>query len=238
MLLCLLCAHPAVFIGQNNLRRLLLLYASLDPEVGYCQGMGFPAALFLTYLSFDHAFYIFYSVLQRPCCPLRELYLPRLVTVKKYLFVFDILAKQHIPVLWEHLTNEGVMPSMFFTEWAMTLFLRGFDYDLVTRIWDIFLLEGSYKIIYRASLAILKKNEKLFMEQAFDKIMVTLRELPSYCDSEEIMSICWQIPLKTAHIKAAEQMVSERYLRCISHPLIIVHEVCANYLRLSGYDVV
>lgn len=38
----------------------------------------------------------------------------------------------------------------------MTLFCRGFSFELVTRVFDIFLLENHYKIVYRVSLAILK----------------------------------------------------------------------------------
>jgi hypothetical protein len=49
--------------GQLSLRKLLRWYAILDPEVGYCQGMGFLAGLFLTYMIEEHAFYTFYSVL-------------------------------------------------------------------------------------------------------------------------------------------------------------------------------
>jgi hypothetical protein len=30
----------------------------------------------------------------------------------------------------------------YFTEWAMTIFTRGFSFDLVTRVWDVFLNEG------------------------------------------------------------------------------------------------
>ncbi len=51
-------------IGQQSLRRLLQWYAVLDPEVGYCQGMGFLAGLFLQYMPEDKAFYCLYSVLQ------------------------------------------------------------------------------------------------------------------------------------------------------------------------------
>ena len=50
-------------LGQQSLRRILRWYAALDPEVGYCQGMGFLAGLFLTYMIEEHAFYTFYSVL-------------------------------------------------------------------------------------------------------------------------------------------------------------------------------
>jgi TBC1 domain family member 10 len=49
--------------GQKALTRLLLCYASVDPEVGYCQGMGFIAAMFLSYMPEDEAFYCLYAVL-------------------------------------------------------------------------------------------------------------------------------------------------------------------------------
>ncbi len=44
----------------------------------------------------------------------------------------------------------------YFTEWALTLFSRGFSFDLVTRVWDVLMTEGSYKIVYRVALALLK----------------------------------------------------------------------------------
>lgn len=49
--------------GQVSLRRILTWYAALDPEVGYCQGMGFIAALLLSYMVEEDAFYCFYAVL-------------------------------------------------------------------------------------------------------------------------------------------------------------------------------
>lgn len=170
--------------------------------------MGFLAALFLTYMPFEQAFYTFFSVLKLEPSPLRELYLPKLIEIQKILFVFDLLAHQHLPRLWAHLTAEGLHPTMFFTEWAMTLFVRGFDFDLVTRVWDIFLLERQFKLIYRVSLAILKVNETALLERRFDKIMAMVRDLPSYCDVEQVMAACWAIPLKRAHIEEAEKMVS------------------------------
>jgi hypothetical protein len=142
--------------GQRSLRNLLQWYAVLDPEVGYCQGMGFIAGLFLTYMSEEDAFYMFYAALQRSSAPLRLLYLPRLTETKKVLFVFEKLCEMHLPQLWAHLTGEGMHPTMFFTEWMMCIFCRGFSFELVTRVWDIFLHEGNIKIVYRVSLAILK----------------------------------------------------------------------------------
>ena len=49
--------------GQVSLRQILIWYAALDPEVGYCQGMGFIAALLLSYMVEEDAFYCLYAVL-------------------------------------------------------------------------------------------------------------------------------------------------------------------------------
>jgi hypothetical protein len=94
--------------------------------------------------------------MQRPSSPLRLLYLPKMSETQKVLFVFERLGEQHLGAQWMHMQREGIHPTMFATEWFMTMFCRGFSFDLVTRVWDIYLAEGSFKIVYRVSLAILK----------------------------------------------------------------------------------
>jgi hypothetical protein len=50
--------------GQNALRNMLRAYVAYDPEVGYCQGMGFIAALFLIYMRNEEmAFWSFVSIM-------------------------------------------------------------------------------------------------------------------------------------------------------------------------------
>ena len=50
--------------GQNALRKLLRRYATLDPEIGYCQAMAFIAAMLLIYMDEQDAFYNFLAILQ------------------------------------------------------------------------------------------------------------------------------------------------------------------------------
>lgn len=50
--------------GQVMLQKILQLYAAFDPEVGYCQGMAFIAATFLTYMPQESAFFCLFYVLQ------------------------------------------------------------------------------------------------------------------------------------------------------------------------------
>lgn len=142
--------------GQASLRRLLQWYAAIDEEVGYCQGMGFVAGLLLTYLEEEEAFYCFAAALMTPCpTPLREIYLPDLADAKRKMYVFGELGRQILGPLWTHLEEQGVHTSMYATEWLMTIFCRGFNFDLVTRVWDVYLFEG-FKVVYRVALALLK----------------------------------------------------------------------------------
>ena len=80
-----------VMLGQTSLRRILLRYAAIDEAVGYCQGMGFLAAILLTYMAEDEAFWVFHRVLTRPSAPLRLMYLPRLIETQKVMMMMMVM---------------------------------------------------------------------------------------------------------------------------------------------------
>lgn len=88
-------------------------YASIDPEVGYCQGMGFIAGLLLTYMPEETAFYCFGALMQHVLGPLRALYLPGLVEAKRKLFVFGCLMEKFLPSLAKHFERCNVVPTMY-----------------------------------------------------------------------------------------------------------------------------
>lgn len=118
--------------GQSSLRRLLQCYADYDPEVGYCQGMGFIAGMFLTYMDEKRALSTFIAALSGPSnkgnflpFKLREMYLPSMSGAQRCLYVFEQLGKRHLGSLWAHLEDQGMHPTMYATEWFMTMFSRG-----------------------------------------------------------------------------------------------------------------
>ena len=98
--------------GQISLRNLLRWYAALDPETGYCQGMAFIAAMLLTYMQEEDAFYTLVAILNRPTAPLRETYLPDMIATQRALSVFGSLFQEYLPNLWKLFQDEGIHPSM------------------------------------------------------------------------------------------------------------------------------
>ena len=64
--------------GQSRLRRVLKAYSLYDREIGYCQGMNFIAAMFLTIVTEEYAFWMLvgkflhvkqHSQFLEACCP-------------------------------------------------------------------------------------------------------------------------------------------------------------------------
>jgi hypothetical protein len=146
--------------GQMRLRRVLHAYSRLDTDVGYCQGMGFITAMLLTYFPEEEAFYFLRAIMTAAPGPIRGLYLPGMPLAQEMMFVGDGLLRRFLPSLWRHFERQGVHYSMYSTQWFVTIYTNCFPFEVVTRIWDAFLLEG-LKVVYRVQLALLKTYEKV-----------------------------------------------------------------------------
>jgi TBC1 domain family member 10 len=195
-----------LFLDKDNgkgivaLRNVLRWYSIIDPEVGYCQGMNFLAGLFIITMDEISAFHTFCSAMQSSNeVPLRHLYLPDMIETQRVLYVYGELGKLHLGHLWQHLLDENMHPTMYATEWLMTMFCRGFSFDIVTRVMDVFLTEG-YKIVYRVSLALIKNIEKELMDADFEGIMQIMRKIPELTDADSVMDLAWKIPVRRRDI--------------------------------------
>lgn len=63
--------------------------------------------------------------------------------VQQYLFQFEQLVKEHLPKLGQHFSEEMINPSMYASQWFITVFSYSFPFSLALRIWDVFLYEVS-----------------------------------------------------------------------------------------------
>lgn len=74
---------------------------------------------------------------------------------QEFQFVMDSLTKKHCKRLSNQILANNLTPAMYATQWFLTAFTQRFPYDLVTRVWDMFLLED-WKVFYRVCLALFK----------------------------------------------------------------------------------
>ncbi|XP_051146359.1 uncharacterized protein LOC127261958 isoform X3 [Andrographis paniculata] len=178
----LLLMNPGVYErhgpGQRSLYNVLKAYSVYDREVGYVQGMGFVAGLLLLYMSEEDAFWLLVALLKGAVhAPMEGLYLVGLPLVQQYLYQFDHLVKEYIPMVSEHFTKEMINPSMYASQWFITVFSYSFPFHLALRIWDVFLYEG-VKIVFKVGLALLKYCHDDLVKLPFEKLIHALRNFP------------------------------------------------------------
>lgn len=186
--------------SRRGLRRVLRAYSQLDREVGYCQGMSYIVAMFLSFLSEEEAFWLLVVVMNEQPFNLRELFSEDMSGTHEMLYIAEKLMKQFFPKLSKHLHREEVRPSMFVTQWLMTLYTNSFPLDMVSRVWDSFLVEG-WKIIYRVMLGLMKHAEGTLLHLSFEHILHYLSSFPRKLDGQTIMQEALKIGLKKKHIQ-------------------------------------
>merc|ERR1712151_332277 len=113
------------------------------------------------------------------------------------------LLEMHLPLLHNHFVQHGVEPTMYATQWFMTVCSDNFPFSTVVRVWDIFLAEG-VKIIFRIALALLKLNQESLLSQSFEQILQTLKQAPSRIESDVLIRVSLSIKLKNKTLKDIE----------------------------------
>lgn len=144
--------------GQKDLYAILKCISICEPEIGYVQGMGYMAAILLTYMDKEDAFSIMMKILNGEQYKMKSYFQIDMLGLKVAYYVFLSLLRKFMPKLLNHFLDENFSPNMYTTSWFMTIFSSRVPLRLTLRIWDIFFIEGQ-KIIFRIGLAILKLNE-------------------------------------------------------------------------------
>ena len=180
--------------GQRKLYKVLANYSKYNTSTGYVQGMGFIAAVFLTYMDEESSFYMLHSLMKK--YELEGFYLPGFPELKKTFYILLNLEKKFVPKIYELFKKEGMMPSMYASEWFICLFSRNLDFHTLVRIFDVFLLEG-YKVIFRFALALLKSKENEFLKgkDGLVSIMATLNKSMENTDVENLFRIAFGFSL-------------------------------------------
>ena len=164
--------------GQLSLYNVLKAYSIYDRTVGYVQGMGFVAGTLLLYMCEEDAFWVLVALLKGAIHePMEGLYGPGLPLVKRCLFQFERLMSEHLPRLSAHFARECIHPSMYASQWFITVFSYSLPMKTVLRIWDIFMLEG-LKVVFQVGIALLQTAEEDLLALPFEVLAANLRHFP------------------------------------------------------------
>lgn len=171
---------------EDSLREVLEAFMYLRPDIGYSQGMSFLAAVLLLYIDDTaDAFTCFANMLLHKSCFL-HFYSMKMPEVRIYLSMHDRLMREEMPTLHAHFQKQSVNADLYMINWVMSLYCGALPLDLVTRIWDIYMLDGDVAI-FRAALGILKLLQPQLLTMGFEGIAYLLSHVPQGIDAEELL---------------------------------------------------
>ncbi|KAL1306202.1 hypothetical protein AAFC00_004301 [Neodothiora populina] len=147
--------------GQRMLGQVLKCYNLHDPEIGYCQGMGFVVGILLMKMEAQDAFCVFVRLMETH--GLRNCYSKSLSGLHLRIYQFQQLLAPLSPNLLAHFKNLGV-EFAYLSQWFMTIFATTCPLDTLFRIYDVVLAEGADETIMRVALALILKNENKLLD--------------------------------------------------------------------------
>jgi len=111
---------------------------------------------------------------------LQHMYWPELRCLKTFCRVFESLIKQKLPVLADHFQHHDLNVGLFALGWFQTLFLYlpSMPSATVCHIWDIWLVERSFKIFFRIGTAILFLSQPTLLNHDLEGMMTYLNTFP------------------------------------------------------------
>ncbi|XP_072251226.1 TBC1 domain family member 2A-like [Leuresthes tenuis] len=141
----------------QQLRRILLAFSWLNPAVGYCQGLNRLAAIALLVLqSEEDAFWCLVAVVEA-IMP-QDYYTKNLVASQADQRVLKDFLVEKLPRLAAHFEGHNIDVSLITFNWFLVVFVESLPSDILLRLWDAFLYEGT-KVIFRYTLALFKYKE-------------------------------------------------------------------------------
>ena len=130
---------------------------------------------------------------------LRGHFTPKMELLHVRMYQWERLLVDELPLLSSHLQVEGIMSTMYASQWFLTLFAYRFPIAMVYRIMDLLVFEG-VNVLFQIGLALLKRSEMLILHMDFENLLDFLQNgifdfYKSHTNTSELLkeAISWKI---------------------------------------------
>ncbi|XP_052573128.1 TBC1 domain family member 2A isoform X1 [Peromyscus californicus insignis] len=202
----------------DRLRRVLLAFSWQNPTIGYCQGLNRLAAIALLVLEDEESAFWCLVAIVETILP-AEYYSKTLTASQVDQRVLQDLLSEKLPRLTAHLGQHHIDLSLITFNWFLVVFADSLISDILLRVWDAFLYEGT-KVVFRYALAVFKYNEEeiLRLQDSLEIYQYLRFFTKTICDSRKLMSIAFNdmnpFPMKQLQqLRAAHRERLEAELR-------------------------
>lgn len=156
----------------GELFNVIKAYSNFDPDVGYTQGMAFIAIPLIMNMTESECFCLLVTLMKE--YEIRELFCPEMKGLHLLLHQFDRLLEQKLPLLFNHLIRQGVRSLMYASQWFLTFFSYKFPLDVVLRIFDVIITQGTEALI-KLAINLMLRNETSLLRLNFDALLDFLK---------------------------------------------------------------
>jgi hypothetical protein len=129
--------------------------------------------------------------------------------LKLRLWQLAILIEIYCPKIYEQMKEESVNLEIFCISWIQTLFLgiEAMPALTVDRLWDVFILESSWVIIFQVCLAIIRLSEANLLNTSVDQVILYFNTYPdaSVLDYEVLINEASKIDIDDGTLFTLEE---------------------------------
>jgi hypothetical protein len=183
---------------QADLERILCAYTIYRPEVGYVQGMSFVAAMLLLYLDDSQAFSCLCNLLARKGTS--DFFSLKKEKIERYVNCFDHFFHTSLPLLFKHMTDQGLSSEMFLLDWHLTIYAKALPLDVAARVWDCY-LSGGELFSLKCALGILRLYAPKLCLLQTEELMSFLTHLPQDLLADQLLDSISQIKITSSKYK-------------------------------------
>lgn len=163
--------------GRAELRNVLHAYANHAPQIQYCQGLNFIAAILLiVFLDEERAFWALVCAIDR--LGVEGYYSEGMTLLRADMRVLGMVLAKKCPKVARLFTEQNVELLSICSEWYITWFAKCLPGATILRVWDTLFFEG-FKVLFRVAVGVFKRAEPEVMQCAtFDALMERAKGWP------------------------------------------------------------
>ena len=151
------------FKVMDDLYKIIRIFFLYRPDIIYSENILFITMIFL--LNGENCYNTFCNLVNLIFQNyLGKFYLKDNFYISNFENFLSNILKKFCPKGEEHLKKFEIIPYLFYNDWFESLFSKILNYELVIKLWDLFLLKGEF-ILYQAAVAfiILQEDNILYL---------------------------------------------------------------------------
>ncbi|KAL4461444.1 hypothetical protein ABPG74_016068 [Tetrahymena malaccensis] len=193
---------------NETLQAILEQFNHFRPDIGYVQGMAYPAAIIFLYLGDSYLTFKYFSNLIAGSEFISNLYKFKIDKIKIYVKTFEYFLSQKYPNCLKHLQKLHIQSDIFLIEWFYTLYCRAFSFTTIAKIWDLMLTHGEV-IFYKVGISIFGCIERDLLDKDFDDSLFLIRNCTNKIDPDSLIKMVYSLKLTTENLFKKYQKIIE-----------------------------